>query len=163
MFSCNKTLNGALCSPIHNAPDEDLSWLKLPCWEKNRASVECSADSNQILMLTSVVPIQIVKLKCLADFSLMLFEFAAFDESDWFFSYTELFPARLIHFEYGSGFYLADIHVEFELSECGPHFTVIHRWAALCEVPNVLSRCHTKRRTGARGSARPSFGMTPTF
>ncbi len=35
-------------------------------------------------------------------------------------------------------------------------------WAALHEkVPNVLSRCHTKRRTGARGHARPSFGMTP--
>ena len=31
------------------------------------------------------------------------------------------------------------------------------------KVPNVLSRCHTKRRTGARGRARPSFGMTPTF
>ncbi len=37
-------------------------------------------------------------------------------------------------------------------------------WAALREkVPNVLSRCHTKIRTGARGRARPSFGMTPTF
>ncbi len=37
------------------------------------------------------------------------------------------------------------------------------RWAVLCEkVPNVLSRCHTKRRTGARGRAHPSFGMTPT-
>ncbi len=37
-------------------------------------------------------------------------------------------------------------------------------WAALREkVPNVLSRCHTKRRTGARGRDRPSFGMTPTF
>ncbi len=28
------------------------------------------------------------------------------------------------------------------------------------KVPKVLSRCHTKRRTGR---ARPSFGMTPTF
>ena len=37
-------------------------------------------------------------------------------------------------------------------------------WAPLCEkVPDVLSRCHTKRRTGARCRARPSFGMTPTF
>ncbi len=37
-------------------------------------------------------------------------------------------------------------------------------WAALREkVPNVLSRCHTKRRTGARGRDRPFFGMTPTF
>ena len=37
-------------------------------------------------------------------------------------------------------------------------------WAALREkVPNVLSHCHTKRRTGARGRARPSFGMTPTY
>ena len=39
-------------------------------------------------------------------------------------------------------------------------------WAALRKkVPNVLSRCHTstKRRTGARGRARLSFGMTPTF
>ncbi len=37
-------------------------------------------------------------------------------------------------------------------------------WAALHKkVPNVLSRCHTKRRTGARGRAPPSFGMTPTF
>ncbi len=32
-------------------------------------------------------------------------------------------------------------------------------WAAWREkVPNILRRCHTKRRTGAR----PSFGMTPT-
>ena len=31
------------------------------------------------------------------------------------------------------------------------------------KVPNCLSRCHTKRRTDARGCARPSFGMTPTF
>ena len=31
------------------------------------------------------------------------------------------------------------------------------------KVPYGLSRCHTKRRTGARGRARPSFGMTPTF
>ncbi len=30
-------------------------------------------------------------------------------------------------------------------------------------VPKGLSRCHTKRRTGARGRARPSYGMTPTF
>ncbi len=28
---------------------------------------------------------------------------------------------------------------------------------------NGLSRCHTKRRMGARGRAHPSFGMTPTF
>ena len=34
-------------------------------------------------------------------------------------------------------------------------------WAALCEkVPNVLSHCHSKRRTGARGGARPSFGTS---
>ena len=34
-------------------------------------------------------------------------------------------------------------------------------WAKLCEkVPNVLSRCHTKRRTGPRG---PYFGLTPTL
>ena len=39
-----------------------------------------------------------------------------------------------------------------------------HRRAALRKnVPNVLSCCHTKIRTGARGRARPSFGMTPTF
>ncbi len=42
-----------------------------------------------------------------------------------------------------------------------------HNWAALREkVPNVLSRCQTKRRMGARGRAHPSFqsfGMTPTF
>ncbi len=32
-------------------------------------------------------------------------------------------------------------------------------WAALRKtVPNVLSRCHTKRRL----SDNPSFGMTPT-
>ncbi len=31
------------------------------------------------------------------------------------------------------------------------------------KAPYGLSRCHTKRRTGARGRARPSFGMTPTF
>ncbi len=37
-------------------------------------------------------------------------------------------------------------------------------WAVSCEkIPYVLSRCHTKRRTDARGRARPSFGMTPTF
>ncbi len=37
------------------------------------------------------------------------------------------------------------------------------RWVASCEkVPNVLSRCHPKRRIGARGCAHP-FGMTPTF
>ncbi len=37
-------------------------------------------------------------------------------------------------------------------------------WDALREqVPNVLSRYHTKRRTGARGRARASFGMTPTY
>ena len=34
-------------------------------------------------------------------------------------------------------------------------------WAALHEkVPNVLSRCHTKRWTGVRGRTGPSFGMT---
>ncbi len=31
------------------------------------------------------------------------------------------------------------------------------------KIPNVLSRCHTKRRTGTCGNACPSFGMTPTF
>ena len=31
------------------------------------------------------------------------------------------------------------------------------------KVPNGPSRCHTKRRMGARGCAHPSFGMTPTF
>ena len=37
-------------------------------------------------------------------------------------------------------------------------------WAVLREkVLNVLSRCHTKRRTGTRGRAHPSFGITPTF
>ncbi len=37
-------------------------------------------------------------------------------------------------------------------------------WAALCEkVPNVLSRRHTKKMSGAPGPAPPSFGMTPTF
>ncbi len=37
-------------------------------------------------------------------------------------------------------------------------------WVALRKkVPNVLSRCHTKRKTDACGSACPSFGMTPTF
>ncbi len=42
--------------------------------------------------------------------------------------------------------------------------TLIIKWAELSKkVPNVLSRCHTKRRTGARGRARPSFGMKPTF
>ena len=30
-------------------------------------------------------------------------------------------------------------------------------------VPHALSLCHTKRRTGTRGRARPSFGMTPTL
>ena len=29
--------------------------------------------------------------------------------------------------------------------------------------PNVLSHCHTKRRTGMCGYARPSFCMTTTF
>ncbi len=37
-------------------------------------------------------------------------------------------------------------------------------WAALREkVHNVLSRCHPKRRTGARGRARPTFVMTTTY
>ncbi len=31
------------------------------------------------------------------------------------------------------------------------------------KVPYCLSRCHTKRRMGARGRARTSFCMTPTF
>ena len=36
-------------------------------------------------------------------------------------------------------------------------------WAVLRKKgPNVLSRCHTKRRTGAHDLARPTFGMTPT-
>ncbi len=30
------------------------------------------------------------------------------------------------------------------------------------KVPNVLSRCHTKRKIGVRGRAHPSFRMTPT-
>ena len=39
-----------------------------------------------------------------------------------------------------------------------------HMCAVLREkVPNVLRRCHTKIRTGTRGCACPSFGMTPTF
>ncbi len=39
-----------------------------------------------------------------------------------------------------------------------------YTWAALREkVLNVLSLCHTKRRTGTHGHARSSFGMTPTF
>ena len=38
-----------------------------------------------------------------------------------------------------------------------------HIWAASHKkVPNVLSRCHTKRRMGARGRAHPSYGMTTT-
>ncbi len=41
---------------------------------------------------------------------------------------------------------------------------LLNIWAASRKkVPNVLSRCHTKRRTGVWGRARPSFGMTPTF
>ncbi len=37
-------------------------------------------------------------------------------------------------------------------------------WAVLREkVPNVLSHCHTKRRTGAGGRARPWRGLTPTI
>ncbi len=41
---------------------------------------------------------------------------------------------------------------------------ILHTWAVSCEkVPKVLSRCHTKRRSGARGRFHPSFGMTPTF
>ena len=31
------------------------------------------------------------------------------------------------------------------------------------KVPNVLSRCHTKRRTGSRGCADPSFGLKQNF
>ncbi len=42
--------------------------------------------------------------------------------------------------------------------------SVGHKWVRLHKkVPYGLSRCHTKRRTGARGRACPSFGMTPTF
>ncbi len=34
----------------------------------------------------------------------------------------------------------------------------IHNWAAFCEkVPNILSRCHTKRVTSMRGRTHPSF------
>ncbi len=37
-------------------------------------------------------------------------------------------------------------------------------WAKILgKVPNVLSRCHTKRRVGVLGRACPSFGMSPTF
>ncbi len=37
-------------------------------------------------------------------------------------------------------------------------------WAASRKnVPNVLSRCHTKRRMGTCGLAHPSFGMTQTY
>ncbi len=35
--------------------------------------------------------------------------------------------------------------------------------SACKEFPNVLSRCHAKRRTGARGNAFPSSGMTPSM
>ena len=37
------------------------------------------------------------------------------------------------------------------------------RAAARERVPNVLSRCHTKRRTSVCGRARPSFGIKPTY
>ncbi len=38
------------------------------------------------------------------------------------------------------------------------------KWVALREkVLNILSRRHTKRRTGTRGFACPSFGRRPTF
>ena len=40
-------------------------------------------------------------------------------------------------------------------------FMLTNRWVASRE--NVLSRCHTKRRTGVHGRTRPSFGMAPTF
>ena len=43
------------------------------------------------------------------------------------------------------------------------HDVILHSLAgSRKKVPNVLSR-HAKRRMGARGSARTSFGMTPTF
>ncbi len=36
-------------------------------------------------------------------------------------------------------------------------------WDAVREKdPNVLSRCHTKKRMGARGHTWPPFGMSPT-
>ena len=38
-----------------------------------------------------------------------------------------------------------------------------NRAASRKKVPNVLSHCHTKRRTGTCGCTHPSFGMTPTF
>ncbi len=42
-----------------------------------------------------------------------------------------------------------------------PHHVI---WAASHKkVPNGLSRRHTKRRTGVRDWAGPSFGMTLTF
>ena len=51
-----------------------------------------------------------------------------------------------------------------DLSRSGVYSFVFIMWAALREkVSNALSRCHTKRRAGACGHARPSFGMTPTF
>ncbi len=45
-----------------------------------------------------------------------------------------------------------------------PFVILFHHPGALSEkVPNVLSRCHTKRRTDTQGRPHPSFGMTPTF
>ncbi len=55
---------------------------------------------------------------------------------------------------------LGEFHYSFQLTLQRQPDT----WASLREkVPNVLTRCQTKRRTGARGRASPSFGMTPTF
>ena len=37
-------------------------------------------------------------------------------------------------------------------------------WVVLRKtVPNALSWCHTKRRTGAHGRVHPSLSMTPKF
>ena len=50
------------------------------------------------------------------------------------------------------------------IGERGPAVSVGDKRAVSSKkVPNVLSRCHTKRSMGKRGQAHPSFGMTPTF
>ncbi len=68
-----------------------------------------------------------------------------------------------------SGQYKIDVYHE-EVSTAMAaviHFSpielIFQMGGATGKVPNILSRCHAKCRTGARGHARPSFGMTPTF
>ncbi len=80
-----------------------------------------------------------------------------------FYSYKKRVYLKLVEFQYN---YFC---IHMAISEAGLYYG--NKWSRSMwsfglhweKVPNVLSRCHTKRRTSARRRAHPSFGMTPTF